>query len=169
MSIGIIFLLFCRQLMDNQVAMSEEERQKILQEHEKQMVKLENKWETIEQLYYECRIIKLMLCIWFNLQLIDSITFLPASLTLTKLQQKRMLEEKLARRKEQQMEKLERKQFTEEKVCQTWNILTCGLWSFDLRMSTIFSLDHLHAQVSTVCYIQNQISCIQYVCHYAWE
>ncbi len=33
----------CRKLMDNQVAMSEDERERIMAEHEKQMVKLENR------------------------------------------------------------------------------------------------------------------------------
>ena len=66
--------------MDNQVCMSELERDKILQEHEKQMVKLEN------------------------------------SLTLNKLQQKRMLEDKLALRRKQQMDKLRKKQLIENKV-----------------------------------------------------
>ena len=32
-----------RKLMDNQLAMSEDERERIMAEHEKQMVKLENK------------------------------------------------------------------------------------------------------------------------------
>ncbi|ELT95533.1 hypothetical protein CAPTEDRAFT_186105 [Capitella teleta] len=68
-----------RQMMDNQVAISEDERQKIMQEHEKQMVQLEN------------------------------------NLTLSKLQQKRLLEEKIARKREIQMEKLEVKQMKESK------------------------------------------------------
>ena len=84
--------------MDNQVCMSELERDKILQEHEKQMVKLEN------------------------------------SLTLNKLQQQRMLEEKLAQKRQQQMEKLKKKQLIENKVIlpNSWSS------SLEVQMSSSF-------------------------------
>jgi ellis van creveld syndrome protein 2 len=62
--------------------MSDAERERILKEHEKQMVKLEN------------------------------------SLTLNKLRQKRMLEDKLAKKRTAQMERLEKKQMNESKVRQ---------------------------------------------------
>lgn len=68
------------KLLNSQVSMSEEERDRILKEHEKQMVKLEN------------------------------------SLTLNKLRQKRMIEEKIALRRAQQMEKLQQNQEKEKEV-----------------------------------------------------
>ncbi|XP_056006535.1 trichohyalin-like isoform X2 [Ostrea edulis] len=66
-----------KKLLSGQMSMSEEERDRILKEHEKQMVKVEN------------------------------------SLTLNKLRQKRMLEDKLAAKRALQMEKLEKKQSQE--------------------------------------------------------
>ncbi|KAL3864064.1 hypothetical protein ACJMK2_005770 [Sinanodonta woodiana] len=63
-----------RKLIDSQVTMSDEDRDRILKEHEKHMVQLEN------------------------------------SLTLNKLRQKRMVEEKLALKRAQQLEKLQQKQ-----------------------------------------------------------
>ncbi|XP_064630061.1 limbin-like isoform X2 [Lineus longissimus] len=68
-----------RNIIDNQMSMSDAERERILKEHEKQMVKLEN------------------------------------SLTLNKLRQKRMLEDKLAKKRTAQMERLEKKQMSESK------------------------------------------------------
>ncbi|XP_059163330.1 trichohyalin-like [Physella acuta] len=65
------------KLLGSQVALSEDERERILKEHEKNMVKLEN------------------------------------SLTLNKLRQKRMIEEKIAQRQAQQMEELQQKQYAE--------------------------------------------------------
>ncbi|XP_005098587.1 myosin-9 isoform X2 [Aplysia californica] len=65
------------KLLSSQLSFSEEERDRILKEHEKQMVKLEN------------------------------------SLTLNKLRQTRMLEEKIAQRKAAQMEELSKKQNAE--------------------------------------------------------
>ncbi|KAL5022621.1 hypothetical protein ScPMuIL_001776 [Solemya velum] len=65
------------KLIDSQVSISEEERERIMREHEKQMVKLEN------------------------------------SLTLNKLRQKRLLEEKIAMKRAIQMEKLQQKQTSE--------------------------------------------------------
>ncbi|KAI8789816.1 trichohyalin, partial [Biomphalaria glabrata] len=65
------------KLLDSQFAISEEDRDRILKEHEKQLVKLEN------------------------------------SLTLNKLRQKRILEEKIALRRAQQMEELQQKQEAE--------------------------------------------------------
>ncbi|XP_046570165.1 LOW QUALITY PROTEIN: limbin-like [Haliotis rubra] len=67
------------KLINSQMSISEAERDRILKEHEKQMVQLEN------------------------------------SLTLNKLRQKRMLEDKLAQRRAQQLEKLQQKQDTEIK------------------------------------------------------
>ncbi|KAK2151621.1 hypothetical protein LSH36_356g01032 [Paralvinella palmiformis] len=68
-----------RKLMDNQVALSEAERENILHEHEKQMVNIEN------------------------------------SLTLSKLQQQRMLEERLVKKRNLQLEKLQKKHAKEAK------------------------------------------------------
>ncbi|CAL1547304.1 unnamed protein product [Lymnaea stagnalis] len=65
------------KLLGSQVAISDSERDRILKEHEKQMVQLEN------------------------------------SLTLNKLRQKRMLEEKIALRRAQQVEELQQKQNAE--------------------------------------------------------
>ncbi|XP_071089451.1 limbin-like [Haliotis cracherodii] len=67
------------KLINSQMSISEAERDRILKEHEKQMVQLEN------------------------------------SLTLNKLRQKRMLEDKLAQRRAQQLEKLQQRQDTEIK------------------------------------------------------
>lgn len=61
--------------------MSEEERRRILAEHEQHLVAMEN------------------------------------SLALTKLRQRRLLEEKMAGRKNRQMDRLARKQEQEAKVC----------------------------------------------------
>ncbi|XP_052705818.1 limbin-like isoform X1 [Crassostrea angulata] len=66
-----------KKLISGQMSMSEEERDRIMKEHEKQMVKVEN------------------------------------SLTLNKLRQKRMLEERLAAKRALQMDKLEKKQSVE--------------------------------------------------------
>ncbi|XP_061180109.1 trichohyalin-like [Saccostrea echinata] len=66
-----------KKLLSGQMSMSEEERDRIMKEHEKQMVKVEN------------------------------------SLTLNKLRQKRILEDKLAAKRALQMEKLEKKQSQE--------------------------------------------------------
>ncbi|GFS14925.1 limbin, partial [Elysia marginata] len=65
------------KLLGSQVAFSEQERDRILKEHEKQMVMFEN------------------------------------SLTLNKLRQKQMMEEKIAQRRARQMEDLQQKQNTE--------------------------------------------------------
>ncbi|XP_071494829.1 limbin-like [Diadema antillarum] len=67
------------RLLASQVAMSEEERQRILAEHEQHLVAMEN------------------------------------SLALTKLRQRRLLEEKMATRKSRQMERLAKKQEQEAK------------------------------------------------------
>ncbi|KAL9982886.1 hypothetical protein ACROYT_G004996 [Oculina patagonica] len=66
-------------LIVNQVAMSEEERDRIIQEHEKNLAELES------------------------------------SLTLNKLRQRQMLEEKLAQRRKRRMDQLEQKQMNETK------------------------------------------------------
>lgn len=66
--------------MDSQASMSEAEREKIMKEHEANMVKLEN------------------------------------SLTLTKMQQKRMLEKRIAEKRAKEMEKIEKKQLRDTKV-----------------------------------------------------
>ena len=70
-----------QRLVDNQVSISEEERARILEKHERHMVAVEN------------------------------------SLTLNKLQQKRMLERRLAEKRDRDMEKLNKKQRIEMKVC----------------------------------------------------
>ncbi|XP_020627375.1 limbin-like [Orbicella faveolata] len=67
-------------LIVNQVAMSEEERDRIIQEHERNLAELES------------------------------------SLTLNKLRQRQMLEDKLAERRKRRMQQLEQKQMNETKV-----------------------------------------------------
>ncbi|XP_052773636.1 trichohyalin-like isoform X2 [Mya arenaria] len=68
------------KLVNSQVSMSDDERARIMKEHEKQMVQLEN------------------------------------SLTLNKLRQKRMIEDKIAQRRAAQMEKLGLKQHKEKEA-----------------------------------------------------
>ncbi len=49
-----LVLLYGRKLIDNQFALSDEERDRILQEHEKQMVTLSNRYVTMEA-SHQCR------------------------------------------------------------------------------------------------------------------
>lgn len=91
--------MLCSDLIVNQVVMSEEERDKIIQEHEKNLAELES------------------------------------SLTLNKLRQRQMLEEKLSQRRKRRMEQLEQRQMEETKV------LSGSIYARDGSSASTFLLD----------------------------
>lgn len=100
----------------NQVVMSEEERDRIIQEHEKNLAELESRYYALLscQKHKKLEIIlpvlsKSHLTTWY-------LSFFYISLTLTKLRQRQMLEEKLSKRRKRRMEQLEKRQVEETKV-----------------------------------------------------
>ena len=76
----------------------------------------------------------------------QSLSFISYSLTLNKLRQKQMLEEKLEKRRKMKMEKLQQKHENENKVCEELNIFfvvsesSTPVFSYQ-RLSTVWFYD----------------------------
>lgn len=93
-------------MIDNQVVISEEEKERILREHEQNMAELESRYS------YNFLTLIFASTSFFCAKFLNIY-----SLTLNKLRQKQMLEKKLEQRRAKKMEKLQQKHENENKVC----------------------------------------------------